>query len=192
MPRVEPRHAKDCSLRPTIRFRSSCCSTQNCAATGRRCARKNSASGRPIAGRRRPLPFGPSPAVFAALGMRRGDKIAIIGDNRPQFYWSMLAAQSLGACAGAGLSGRSRRRDAVRARSRGDTLRCGREPGAGGQADRHQGSTAASRTHHLQGSARSAPLSGTTTCFRSMTCRSRAARSMPRIPAFLPGRGRQG
>ena len=34
---------------------------------------------------------------FAALGMRRGDKIAIIGDNRPQFYWSMLAAQSLGA-----------------------------------------------------------------------------------------------
>ncbi len=34
---------------------------------------------------------------FAALGMRRGDKIAIIGDNRPQFYWSMLAAQCLGA-----------------------------------------------------------------------------------------------
>jgi len=34
---------------------------------------------------------------FSALGMRRGDKIAIIGDNRPQFYWSMLAAQSLGA-----------------------------------------------------------------------------------------------
>jgi long-chain acyl-CoA synthetase len=30
------------------------------------------------------------------LGMRRGDKIAIIGDNRPQFYWSMLAAQSIG------------------------------------------------------------------------------------------------
>jgi long-chain acyl-CoA synthetase len=33
---------------------------------------------------------------LAALGMRRGDKLAIIGDNRPQFYWSMLAAQSLG------------------------------------------------------------------------------------------------
>ena len=33
---------------------------------------------------------------FAVLGMRRGDKIAIIGDNRPQFYWSMLAAQCLG------------------------------------------------------------------------------------------------
>ena len=34
---------------------------------------------------------------FAALGMERGDKVAIIGDNRPQFYWSMLAAQCLGA-----------------------------------------------------------------------------------------------
>jgi long-chain acyl-CoA synthetase len=34
---------------------------------------------------------------LAALGMRQGDKIAIVGDNRPQLYWSMLAAQSLGA-----------------------------------------------------------------------------------------------
>ena len=34
---------------------------------------------------------------FAAIGMQRGDKVAIIGDNRPQFYWSMLAAQCLGA-----------------------------------------------------------------------------------------------
>lgn len=34
---------------------------------------------------------------FAALGMERGDKVAIVGDNRPQFYWSMLAAQCLGA-----------------------------------------------------------------------------------------------
>ncbi len=33
----------------------------------------------------------------AALGLERGDKVAIIGDNRPQFYWSMLAAQCLGA-----------------------------------------------------------------------------------------------
>ena len=33
---------------------------------------------------------------FAVLGIQRGDKIAIIGDNRPQFYWSMLAAQCLG------------------------------------------------------------------------------------------------
>ena len=32
-----------------------------------------------------------------ALGMERGDNVAIIGDNRPQLYWSMAAAQALGA-----------------------------------------------------------------------------------------------
>ena len=31
------------------------------------------------------------------LGLARGDKIAVIGDNRPQLYWSFTAAQSLGA-----------------------------------------------------------------------------------------------
>ncbi len=34
---------------------------------------------------------------FAALGMKRGDKIAVIGDNRPNLYWSMAAAQAIGA-----------------------------------------------------------------------------------------------
>jgi long-chain acyl-CoA synthetase len=34
---------------------------------------------------------------FAALGLARGDKLVIIGDNRPQLYWSMVAAQALGA-----------------------------------------------------------------------------------------------
>jgi long-chain acyl-CoA synthetase len=33
---------------------------------------------------------------LAALEFKRGDKIAIIGDNRPQLYWSMVAAQCLG------------------------------------------------------------------------------------------------
>ncbi len=33
---------------------------------------------------------------MAALGFERGDKIAIIGDNRPRLYWTMAAAQSLG------------------------------------------------------------------------------------------------
>jgi long-chain acyl-CoA synthetase len=33
---------------------------------------------------------------LASLGFHRGDKIAIIGDNRPQLYWTMLAAQALG------------------------------------------------------------------------------------------------
>ncbi len=33
---------------------------------------------------------------LAALGFARGDRTAIIGDNRPQLYWSVLAAQALG------------------------------------------------------------------------------------------------
>lgn len=31
------------------------------------------------------------------MGLERGDKIAIVGDNRPRLYWTMVAAQSLGA-----------------------------------------------------------------------------------------------
>jgi long-chain acyl-CoA synthetase len=34
---------------------------------------------------------------LAANDLRRGDKVAIIGDNRPQFYWTMVAVQCLGA-----------------------------------------------------------------------------------------------
>ncbi len=33
---------------------------------------------------------------LAAKGFQRGDKLAIIGDNRPRLYWSMCAAQCLG------------------------------------------------------------------------------------------------
>jgi long-chain acyl-CoA synthetase len=33
---------------------------------------------------------------MAALGFARGDKTAIVGDNRPQLYWAMLATQALG------------------------------------------------------------------------------------------------
>ena len=33
---------------------------------------------------------------LAALGFRRGDKLAVIGENRPRLYWSMCAAQALG------------------------------------------------------------------------------------------------
>ncbi len=34
---------------------------------------------------------------LAALGLKRGDKIAIVGDNRPRLYWAITAAQALGA-----------------------------------------------------------------------------------------------
>src|SRR3954467_13415809 len=33
---------------------------------------------------------------LAAGGFRRGDKLAIIGDNRPRLYWTIAAAQALG------------------------------------------------------------------------------------------------
>lgn len=33
---------------------------------------------------------------LASLGFARGDKAAIIGDNRPQLYWAVMATQALG------------------------------------------------------------------------------------------------
>jgi len=33
---------------------------------------------------------------LAAMGFKRGDKLAIIGDNRPRLYWGFAAAQCLG------------------------------------------------------------------------------------------------
>ena len=34
---------------------------------------------------------------LAGLGVTRGDRVAIVGENRPRLYWSMCAAQLLGA-----------------------------------------------------------------------------------------------
>ncbi|MCP4494434.1 MAG: long-chain fatty acid--CoA ligase [Gammaproteobacteria bacterium] len=34
---------------------------------------------------------------LASLGLKRGEKMAIVGDNRPRLYWGMTAAQALGA-----------------------------------------------------------------------------------------------
>ncbi|MGH7047097.1 MAG: AMP-binding protein [Stellaceae bacterium] len=36
---------------------------------------------------------------LAARGFRRGDRLAVIGDNRPRLYWAQLAAQCLGGVA---------------------------------------------------------------------------------------------
>ena len=44
------------------------------------------------AGRVRALALG-----LQALGLSRGDKVAVIGANRPRLYWTFAAAQSLGA-----------------------------------------------------------------------------------------------
>ncbi len=35
-------------------------------------------------------------AGLAELGFRRGDRLAIVGDNRPRLYWSIMACQCLG------------------------------------------------------------------------------------------------
>jgi long-chain acyl-CoA synthetase len=34
---------------------------------------------------------------FASLGLKRGDRLSVVGDNRPRLYWSIAAAQALGA-----------------------------------------------------------------------------------------------
>ncbi len=36
---------------------------------------------------------------LAALGFQRGDRLSVIGDNRPRLYWAQLAAQALGGIA---------------------------------------------------------------------------------------------
>jgi len=36
---------------------------------------------------------------LASLGFRRGDKLAVVGDNRPRLYWAVTAAQCLGGVA---------------------------------------------------------------------------------------------
>src|SRR5882672_5264730 len=33
---------------------------------------------------------------LAAQGFKRGDRLAVVGDNRPRLYWAMMAAQALG------------------------------------------------------------------------------------------------
>ena len=33
---------------------------------------------------------------LSAKGFKRGDRLAIVGDNRPRLYWAMCAAQALG------------------------------------------------------------------------------------------------
>lgn len=36
---------------------------------------------------------------LAALGFKRGDKLAVVGDNRPRLYWAQISTQALGGAA---------------------------------------------------------------------------------------------
>jgi hypothetical protein len=76
---------------------------------------------------------------LAELGFKRGDNLAIIGDNRPRLYWAMAAAQCLGGVPGDDVPGRRGGRDGLRAAGCRHQVRHRRGPGAGRQAARDQG-----------------------------------------------------
>ena len=77
-------------------FRSSSGTTRGASATRSPCARKTfgiwqSYTWSQYFGQSRLIALG-----LASLGFARGDRIAIVGDNRPQLYWAVMAAQALG------------------------------------------------------------------------------------------------
>ena len=82
---------------------------------------------------------------LAALGFARGDKTAIIGDNRPQLYWAMLATQALGGVpVPLYQDSIEKEMQYILDHCRG-ALRRGRGPGAGGQAPPREGAVRAPR-----------------------------------------------
>ena len=67
--------------------------------SGRRCAKRTTASGSPTAGAQYWEEVRDFALGLAAHGFGRGDKLSVIGDNRPRLYWAQLAAQCLGGAA---------------------------------------------------------------------------------------------
>jgi long-chain acyl-CoA synthetase len=68
---------------------------------------------------------------LAALQMQRGEKLAVIGDNRPPLYWMLLAAEALGGIPVPAVSGCHRSRDRIRAGALGSQDRGRPRPGTG-------------------------------------------------------------
>ena len=66
-------------------------------AAGRPTGTRTSASGRSGPGTRCWRSARAYAAGLSRLGLKRGDTIAIVGSNRPRLYWSVMAAQMLGA-----------------------------------------------------------------------------------------------
>ena len=60
------------------------------------CARRTAASGSPTAGAECQDHVRDFALGLAAHGFKRGDKLSVLGDNRPRLYWAQLAAQALG------------------------------------------------------------------------------------------------
>ena len=65
--------------------------------TRRRCARRSSASGRRSAGASSRRSSEAMACGLAEAGLKRGQHLVVIGENRPRLYAAMLAAQALGA-----------------------------------------------------------------------------------------------
>ena len=86
---------------------------------------------------------------LSAMGFRRGDKLAIIGDNRPRLYWAIAAAQALGGVPVPIYQDFDRRGDGVRSRPCRSAFRSRRRPGAGGQAAGLEGALPAARGRDL-------------------------------------------
>ena len=59
-------------------------------------ARRRAASGRPTTGRPIATRCATSRSASRRLGFKRGDKLCVVGDNRPQLYMAQLSAQVLG------------------------------------------------------------------------------------------------
>ena len=132
---------------------------RGCGRTGRRSARRITASGRAGAGPRSPPRSRRCACGLAALGFRRGDKL---GDHRRQPAAALLGDRrdaGPGRRAGADLPGLDRRRDGLRARPRRGAFRRRRGPGAGRQAgSRSRSAARCSKGDHLLRPARHAPL----------------------------------
>ena len=86
---------------------------------------------------------------LAAHGFRRGDKLAVIGDNRPSLYWAQVAAQCLGGTAVPMYQDFDRQRAGLCAEPRRGFGRRRRGPGTGRQDPVIAGRAAASRTRRL-------------------------------------------
>ena len=99
--------------------------------TRRQSGRRNTASGGCGPGGRFMPKRGPSAAGLAALGVEHGARVVIVGDNRPQLYWSICAAQALGGGARAGIPGSQCGGDGLRHRSCGGRYRHRRGSGTG-------------------------------------------------------------
>ena len=79
------------------RSRDCCFSTQRSGRPTRRCARRNTASGKPTAGPPWPRWWSTLACGLHQAGLAAGDHMVVMGANRPRLYATMLAAQSLGA-----------------------------------------------------------------------------------------------